>query len=78
MKSLSDLPLYPDLPPVQPFNGPAQDSRARTVNSGALLLALGGPDAVLQAGDDADDAWDPAADEDMGGFDIHLGVYASD
>jgi len=78
MKSLSDLPLFPDLSPVEPFNGPVQDSRARTATSGALLHALGGPDAVLQAGDDEDEAWNPAADEDLGGFDIHLGVYASD
>lgn len=77
MRSLFDLPLNPDLQPVEPFNGPVRDRRAHQ-HPGAALVALGGPAAVLKAAEPKDDQWDPHADEDMGGFDIHLGVYASD
>ncbi len=75
MKTLSALPLIrePQLAPIEPFNGPSRERR-----SGAELHALGGPAAVLKAVGREDDAWDPHADEDTGGFDIHLGVYASD
>jgi hypothetical protein len=77
MRALSDLPLGPELQPVEPFNGPAQDHRTRSRSQGAVLHALGGPVAILEAAD-GDDVWDPSADEPIGGFDIHLGVYASD
>jgi len=73
MRPLFDLPLFPEPQPVELFNGPVRDRRA-----GALLHALGGPAAVLKAAEVEDDAWDPSVDEDTGGFDIHLGVYASD
>jgi hypothetical protein len=79
MKSLFDLPLFPEPQPVEPFNGPHRDRRAGAhANSGAILHALGGPAAILKASEAEDGAWDPSADEDTGGFDIHLGVYASD
>ncbi len=78
MRASSDLPPPPEPKPVEPFNGPVQDSRTRAKANGALLYALGGADAVLEAIDFTDDAWDPSADEPTGGFDIHLGVYASD
>ncbi len=78
MKALFDLPQVPDLQPVEPFNGPVQDHRTRTKSAGALLHALGGPAAVLKTAADEADAWDPRADEPTGGFDIHLGAYASD
>jgi len=78
MTALFDLPPIPDLQPIEPFNGPTQDHRTRTRNTGAILHALGGPAAVLEAAADEEDAWDPHADEPTGGFDIHLGVYASD
>jgi hypothetical protein len=77
MRSSSNLPLNPDLKPVEPFNGPVQDYRTRVQSQGARLHALGGPAAILKAVD-GEDAWDPHADEPTGGFDIHLGVYASD
>jgi hypothetical protein len=76
MRLLSDLLPSPELQPLEPFNGPVQDHRARAARAGALLHALGGPAAVLAHAED--DAWDPSADEEIGGFDIHLGVYASD
>jgi hypothetical protein len=79
MRSLFDLSLIPDLQPVEPFNGLARDRRVDAyANTGARLHALGGPAAVLKAAKAEDDAWDPSVDEEMGGFDIHLGVYASD
>jgi hypothetical protein len=73
MRSQFDLPSIPEPQPIEPFNGPVRDHRA-----GALLHALGGPAAVAKAAKVEGDDWDPSADEDMGGFDIHLGVYASD
>lgn len=76
MRSLSDLLPCPEPQPVEPFNGPVQDYRTRALRDGALLHALGGPAAVLARADGG--AWDPSADEEIGGFDIHLGVYASD
>jgi hypothetical protein len=78
MKALPDLIPIPELQPVEPFNGPVKDHRTRATNSDDLLHALGGPAVVLKVAGDEDDAWDPSADEDFGGFDIHLGVYASD
>ena len=74
----SPFDLIPDLQPVEPFNGPAQDYRSRSKSAGALLNALGGPAAVLESANDEDESWDPSADEETGGFDIHLGVYASE
>ncbi len=45
----------------------------------AELHALGGPAAVMHAGEAAQDLSSPAdLDDWSGGFDIHLGVYASD
>jgi len=73
MRSPFDLPLIPEPQPIEPFNGPVRDRWA-----GAVLHALGGPAAVGKAAKAEDDDWDPSADEDTGGFDIHLGVYASD
>jgi hypothetical protein len=77
MRSPFDLPLIPELQPVEPFNNPSRDRRV-SANAGATLHALGGPAAVLRAAQAEDDSWDPSADEETGGFDIHLGVYASD
>ncbi len=49
MRSLFDLPLIPELQPVEPFNGPARDRRAGAYsNTGAVLHALGGPAAILK------------------------------
>jgi hypothetical protein len=73
-----DLPPVPDLQSVEPLNGPVQDHRSRAGDSGTLLYALGGPAAILKAAEGEEDTWDPHADEPTGGFDIHLGVYASD
>ena len=73
MRSLSDLPLLPELQ-LGLFEPSGQPRERR----GAALHALGGPAAVLKSAEAEDDAWDPSADEETGGFDIHLGVYASD
>jgi hypothetical protein len=79
MKSLSEQSQFPEPRPLEPFNGPSRDRRAAAYsNAGATLHALGGPAAILEVAEDEDDAWDPSVDEDTGGFDIHLGVYASD
>jgi len=78
MSASLDLPPVPDLQPVEPFNSPVQDQRSRARDSGVTLHALGGPAAVIEAAAVEEDAWDPHADEPTGGFDIHLGVYASD
>jgi hypothetical protein len=46
--------------------------------STASLHALGGLSVVLHAAGADEDDWNPAADENTGGFDIHLGVYTQD
>ena len=75
MRALSHLYPVPQLQLalIEPFNAPSRDHPAT-----AKLYALAGSAAVLQTADHEDDAWDPSADEETGGFDIHLGVYASD
>jgi len=73
MRLLFDLPLISEPQPIEPFNGPSRET-----STGAELHALGGPAAVLKTARTEDLGWDPTADEQMGGFDIHLGVYASD
>jgi hypothetical protein len=73
MRSPFDLPLIPEPQPIEPFTNLSREQRA-----GATLYALGGAAAVLRAARVEDKSWDPSADEEMGGFDIHLGVYASE
>jgi hypothetical protein len=53
-------------------------SSERAHAAAASLHALGGLSVVLHAAGADEDDWNPAADENTGGFDIHLGVYTQD
>jgi hypothetical protein len=68
------LPPAPDLQLVA--NAPS--SPRAPANRSASLHALGGLSVVLHAAGADEDDWNPSADENTGGFDIHLGVYTQD
>ena len=71
---MSDLPFvqepFPGLVAPEPFNGPL--SNPGFAPTGERVDSVFGTSAL------EDETWDPAADEPVAGFDIHLGVYAID
>ena len=70
------LPPAPDLQRSLAAYAPSGE-RAH-VGASASLHALGGLTVVLHAAGADEDDWNPSADENTGGFDIHLGVYTQD
>ena len=70
------LPPAPDLQSRLPLT--RRVSERAHAGASASLHALGGLTVVLHAAGADEDDWNPAADENTGGFDIHLGVYTQD
>jgi hypothetical protein len=68
------------LPPAPELQLAAYAPSGEGAHAGASasLHALGGLTVVLHAAGADEDEWNPAADENTGGFDIHLGVYTQD